>query len=275
MKCPLTPAGKKVNPELYHPSLRCAMLRSRYSHKVREAIVSMLVNSLENMLFLNWVRDGRFASYIEKSGLPRRSVELYCGESLVIVVDPKEITHHASMVDSFESKSQGKRARSQFIWAGDWDLKTIDFRSVNRYPFIEDIWGHRDDLSKSIAYGDLSKKLQSGKPLRSYQKGVFLDAPEKIMTYLGRYVGYMKNMQENSFDGSLGKDALAVAVGRDGQLLKLNRGLHRLAMAKVLGLESIVVRIKAVHYGWWSEVTEDVVGNGEKLDSMLVGLDRQ
>lgn len=268
MKYPLTPAGEPVNPELYHHSLRLAMLRSRYAYLTREAVTSVVVSPLEASFFRNWLHGGRLAYYVEKSGLPRRSMERHLGNALDVEVDPKKLTRHVSMVHSFDSKMQGKRARNQFIWKGDWDLHTFDFKSINRYRFIEDIWVNRDELSLSQAYQDLVDKIRSGRPFRSHQKGVFLDSPEKIITYLSQYIIYMRDMQENGFDATLGKDCLSVAVGRDGGLLKLNRGLHRLAMAQVVGLDRVVVRILGVHVKWWEEKVKGKRSYGS-LDTML------
>lgn len=57
-----------------------------------------------------------------------------------------------------------------------------------------------------------------------------------------------------------GKDTLDVAVTREGRLLKINRGLHRLAMAQYLGLSSVPVTVKAVHREWWQAITQGAQG---------------
>jgi hypothetical protein len=49
-----------------------------------------------------------------------------------------------------------------------------------------------------------------------------------------------------------------VAVSRGGLLLKINRGLHRLAMAQYLGLETVPVR--AVHREWWTREIGNATG---------------
>ena len=253
MRYPMTPQGEEVNPELYHPSLRRSMLRSRYAYVTREAIASVTVQPLEKLLFRHWLNEGPLASQIERLGLPRRPVSAYLGDVLDVQVNPQALSQHVSMVHSFESKAIGRRARSQFIWEGDWDIKTFDFKSINRYQFIEDIWRNRNDIAASNAYVELVENLRGGKPFRSHHKGVLLNSFEKITIYLDQYLAYMKSMKENGFDPSLGKEKLGVAIGRHGQLLKINRGLHRLAMAQVLGLDVIVVRVMGVHRGWWNE----------------------
>src|SRR3546814_17284622 len=74
-----------------------------------------------------------------------------------------------------------------------------------------------------------------------------LNTPEKIRDYLRVYIGFLDDMALNGFDPSRGKDPLGVAIKRKGRILKINRGLHRLAMALRLGLLSIPVRVRCVH----------------------------
>ena len=78
------------------------------------------------------------------------------------------------------------------------------------------------------------KRIEQGNPWESYQQGVFLDTPEKIIEYLRIYLGFLDDMARDGFDPKRGKDALGVVISRDGRILKINRGLHRLAMAQRL-----------------------------------------
>ena len=57
-----------------------------------------------------------------------------------------------------------------------------------------------------------------------------------------------------------GKDALGVVISREGRILKINRGLHRLAMAQRLGLPKVPVQVRHVHRYWWDHVTAGATG---------------
>lgn len=87
-----------------------------------------------------------------------------------------------------------------------------------------------------------------------------LNSHARILIYLRAYLGFLDDMAERGFDAARGKDALGVAVSRDGRLLKINRGLHRLAMAQYLGLETVPVQVRAVHREWWAHVVGDTSG---------------
>lgn len=82
-----------------------------------------------------------------------------------------------------------------------------------------------------------------------------LDSEARILTFLRVYLSFMDDMAVRGFDSTRGKDMLGVAVTREGRLLKINRGLHRLAMAQHIGLPSVPVLVKAVHRQWWERVT--------------------
>ncbi|WP_110673697.1 hypothetical protein [Salinicola sp. RZ23] len=178
------------------------------------------------------------------------------GTALVLQVDPRQLIRDRN------AKGIGgkKNSSSVFIWDGDWDRSRGDLRFGSRYRFISDLDVHRDDLTRTERFRQYLSRLQSGRPWSSYRDGLVLDSEEKILAYLRTYLGYLDHMATHGFDASLGKDALGVAVTRDGTLLKINRGLHRLAMAQRLGLPSIPVVVRAVHRQWWERVVQGARG---------------
>src|SRR5690606_20027250 len=109
-------------------------------------------------------------------------------------------------------------------------------------------------------YQELLAALNRGQPWRSHQTGVYLDTPDKIYRYLQVYVGFLDSMARDGYVAERCRDEIGVAISRDGRILKINRGLHRLAMAQRVGLPSIPVRVHAVHRLWWEEVTRGVSG---------------
>ncbi|GEK73679.1 hypothetical protein HHA04nite_22230 [Halomonas halophila] len=89
--------------------------------------------------------------------------------------------------------------------------------------------------------------------------------------YLRVYLSFLDDMAVRGFDGARGKDKLGVAVSREGRLIKINRGLHRLAMAQRLGLDCVPVRVMAVHREWWQRITGGATGQ-EALERVADGL---
>ncbi|WP_227370550.1 hypothetical protein [Halomonas sp. M20] len=264
-KLPKLPSGEPAIPALYDPQLRWAMLRSRWAYIVRLAFEMRILRPLEDRLFERWLTQKRFARQVEATGLPYRSVEAHLDKNLALQVDPNALTQLISIPRSFPVKSERRSALNQFIWKGEWDRTRYDFRKGSRYRLIDDIWRHQDDLIESASYRRLVQRIAQGNPFRSHQKGILLNTPDKVLAYLNVYIGYMKDMQRDGFDNTLGKDRLGVAIDRHGRVVKLNRGLHRLAMAQVLGLKTIPVQVRSVHARWWFEVT-----SGERGEAALM-----
>nr|WP_299379369.1 hypothetical protein [uncultured Halomonas sp.] len=264
-KLPKLPSGEPVLPALYDPQLRWAMLRSRWAYRIRLAFEACVLRPLENRLFERWLKQERFARQVEATGLPYRSVEAYLDKNLELQVDPNALTTLISIPRSFPVKSERRSALNQFIWKGDWDRTRYDFSKGSRYRFIDDIWRHRDEPVQSAAYKRLVHRIEQGKPFRSHHKGILLNTPDKVLAYLNVYIGYMKDMQRHGFNNTLGKDRLGVAIDRHGRVVKLNRGLHRLAMAQVLELKAIPVQVRSVHARWWFQVT-----SGKRGEAALV-----
>ncbi|WP_019591001.1 hypothetical protein [Thioalkalivibrio sp. ALE20] len=79
-------------------------------------------------------------------------------------------------------------------------------------------------------------------------------AEEKIARsldkYLERYRGLARNMAENGYVAGLGKDEIGVAIGPDGEFIKVANGNHRLAVARLAGVSQVVGEIQFVHRDW-------------------------
>nr|WP_298372992.1 hypothetical protein [uncultured Halomonas sp.] len=270
-KLPKSPTGEQVHPALYDPELRWAMQRSRWASTTRAAFEARIVRPLEDRMLSRWLNQDRFAQRVEAIGLPYRSVEAYLDDKLTLCLAPNELSCAISISRSFPVASEKRLAMNQFIWKGDWDLTRFDFRKGSRYRFIDDIWQHREALVQSTSYRRFMQRIEQGKPFRSHHKGILLNSSGRVMTYLNVYLGYMQDMRAHGFNANQGKDRLGVAIDREGQVVKINRGLHRLAMAQVLGLAEIPVQVRAVHALWWQQATAGKQGQAA-LASMVEAL---
>ncbi len=265
---PLAPAGDPAFFPLYDERMRWPIRRARAQVKVRQAFQNGVSLPLERRLLGLWL-GGRFGSgWVERQGLPRRAVEECLGDRLTLEVSPREL------IQSADWRGYDKRLRpssSSFLWDGEWDLRRGDLRFSSRYRFISDLDEHRDDLQQSESFAKYAALLKAGKPWSSHQQGVLLDSEERILMYLRVYLSFLDDMAVRGFDGGRGKDKLGVAVSREGRLIKINRGLHRLAMAQRLGLSSVPVRVMAVHREWWYQVVRGAIGK-EALDRVALAL---
>ncbi len=192
--------------------------------------------------------------------MPRRSIEAALGDRLDLEVNPGRLVRSLSYPDAFPDRVERRKASNLFLWSGDWDLPRHDLADSSRTRFIQDLWTHRLEPSRSETFRRLEQELEQGRPLRSHHKGMLLDSRERILEYLRLYLLYMENMACFGFDKHEGKDRLGVTIDRHGRIIKTNKGLHRLAMAQVLGLSEITVRVRSVHRQWWQRHAGDAKG---------------
>ncbi|MFC3285789.1 hypothetical protein [Litchfieldella rifensis] len=242
---------------LHDPRMRWQILRAWLQVVTREAFQTKIGIPLEMALLTLWEQGLPGGQVVERLGLPRRAVECCLGDALVVHVDPRKLIRSTDWRGYPHIK---RPSSSAFIWDGDWDHRRRDLRYGSRYRFISDIDVHRDNLKQTERFRSLSKRLETGRPWSSHQQGVLLDSEERILAYLRIYLEFLDGMATHGFDTSRGKDDLGVAITREGRILKINRGLHRLAMAQRIGLRSVPVRVKAVHRIWWQRVTDGAVG---------------
>ncbi len=222
---------------------------------------------IEEFWFQRWLKGQPGATSLERMGLPRRSIEKRLGNHLILPIDPRTMIRDVN----FKGVGGVRPSTSAFIWDGDWDESRGDLRHGSRYEFITDLDEHRDDLTLTQRFKEHDARLKAGEPWASVREGILLDSEAKILAYLNIYLDFLDDMARHGFDAERGKDALGVAVTREGHLLKINRGLHRLAMAQRVGLPSIPVVVRAVHRQWWEKVTMGTTGQ-DALDRLAQAL---
>lgn len=253
-KGPLGPEADPAFKPLTSPSMKGQVRIARLSFHVRNGSQKYFAMPFEHLLLRCWQHRLPGNQHIERWGLPRKAMIKTLGDTLVLHVDPRQLIRIIGWPPRNEC------AFNSFIWEGDWDLKREDLRIGDRYRFISDIDEHRAHLEKTERYQRYLDELRQGKPARFRQLGIRLENPEIIKRYLQVYLRFLDNMAVKGFDADKGKDELGVAISREGRLIKINKGLHRLAMAQRIGLPSVPVRVQWVHRDWWNRVTDGAHG---------------
>lgn len=254
----LGPGADRAFAPLANRKIRRRVMVAYLVNHSRASVQRHIGRPLGRVLLRRWMQ-GRVASqYVETFGLPRHIVEEVLGEdALTVHVDPRKLIRIAV----YAPRNVEKRPSSMaFIWEGTWDQRREDLRVGTRYQLISDLDENRGQLEQTARYKDLMHRLEQGKPWGSHQLGVLLDTPAKIRDYLQVYIDFLDDMAANGFDPARGKDPIGVAITREGTIIKVNRGLHRLAMAQRLGLPSIPVQVRHVHRLWWQKVTHGYSG---------------
>jgi len=254
----LGPEGEAEFADLTAEEIQWRVRLAYMQHSLRDRMQQYVGLPVDRLLFQRWLEQRAGSRYIEAQGLPRRSLEAALGdEALTLHVDPRKLIRIAVRI----STDGEKRPSSMFfIWDGNWDQRREDLRVGTRYRLISDLDENRHDLTRTERYQELLSALESGQPWCSHQEGILLDTPEKILRYLEVYVGFLDSMATEGYRPERTRDEIGVAISRQGRILKINRSLHRLAMAQRVGLPSIPVRVRCVHREWWNKVVDGAWG---------------
>ncbi|QAR32943.1 hypothetical protein EP073_05835 [Geovibrio thiophilus] len=240
----------RVFSELYHPVLIPRTVLKAAQGRLSKTFKHAVGVPFQNFLLYMWLKSYPASGIIERFGLPRYGAENRYKDNLTIKASPESLERMAV----FKSRHHRRRMANRFIWDGDWDMGKTLFRDTDRYLRISDIWENRLDLRKSRRYAELTEMIRCGRPYIEYNRnrmGIYLNTEGKVLRYLEIYLEFMKQLETHGYESSLEKDPVCAAVGRNGELIKTAKGLHRLAMAQVLGMRSIPVRIRGVHREWW------------------------
>ncbi len=210
------------------------------------------------LLLQVWLNGLPGAKWIERRGLPRRSLEQLLGpDALIRSLDPQSLVQFAMHPPGTRHKSPSW----SFIHDGDWDLCRVDLREDYAIKLVRDLDTHRHDLTQTAKYKELMERVEQGKPWHSHQEGLYLDSPERILAYLRVYLGFLDQMAKQGYDASRAKDYPGIAITREGRIVKVKRGAHRLAMAQWLSLPVMPFRVSYVHRQWWDQVTQGAQGH--------------
>lgn len=250
------------------PEIKTRVLIAHGVNRGRDAVQRYIGFPFGRIVLKRWLHNKAGSRTIEEWGLPRHLVNEMLGDGLIVHVDPRKLIRLVTHAPRKEVKRPSSLA---FIWDGPWDLRRHDLRMGSRYRLISDLDKNRDHLENTARYKKLMSYLENGKPWASHQQGVLLNTPEKIRAYLRVYLEFLDSMAAEGFDDTRGKDKLGVVISREGRILKINKGLHRLAMAQHLGVPTVPVQVKHVHRAWWDRVTEGATGM-EALEKMQQAL---
>lgn len=173
----------------------------------------------------------------------------------VVNVDPQRIRYRApSDIDRWKHIGE--------VRDGDWDCSSRPLEDGCAYRSVVDRFEHGTSWKETDIYQATLERIENGETHWNGCRTVDdlerrIDHVERLYETI-RESGFKSQSEihdrsvrsmllSGSFDRS--KTDIAVAIGRDGEILFVD-GNHRLAIARILGLDRIPVRITARHTEW-------------------------
>ncbi len=183
-----------------------------------------------------------------KNQIPVLFVNLYLNDLLVFKIDPKKIKYHIKDPDILSD--------NLFVWSGGWDRKIIAIEEHEKFNMIRELIADKRSYEDLQFYSYAIEQTKIGKPVSRGNN--ILDSKEKIMQYFKKQERLFEEIKSKGFDLELAPE-IGIAVSREGSLIHYRQGHHTLAMAKILGVKDVMVRIRAVHRLW---LLERIRGDG-------------
>jgi len=200
----------------------------------------------------SWVSHLRFGLWKMRVHWRNRKVPPAFGTDRTCWVNPADIRYvcrrpHATLVAA-------KYANRGRICGGDWDRRCPRFEDDDLFKsfcahFCEGVaWDQTDLYRRALARINAGGTIHGCSSERAYRAKC--EEVDRLFRTVRRE-GYRSQEQiaraEN--DPYKAEDEISVCVGRDGDLL-FEDGRHRLAIAKILDVESVPVKITMVHEKW-------------------------
>ena len=170
-------------------------------------------------------------------------------------VAPDRIRHcalHEFNVEDFKGR----------VLDGDWDRSTKRFDQLDVYFAFEQVLREGREWSETLFHRRIAEALDRGLVLWGCRNREDLDDRCRRLRALAEKIreeGYRPQAdlvaEEGVYDPMRAEDEITVSVGRDGELLFSNSA-HRLCIARILGVETIPIKVAVRHAEWVRRLKE-------------------
>lgn len=184
-------------------------------------------------------------------------------KQVVIYINPQKVTHYESSPNRawqeiFKGLDRLKMTKliqpirtREYLLGGEWEQKTVPFRSIKRCYLIEDLFKNRHQYQNSLWYGRAMKTLEE-RGFFKYKHLLMHDQTSVDSFFENNRLPLLDSMFEHGYQQRPQDDVPYFLVGAQGQLYKSRRGRHRFAAALATGVKAgFPVRIETIHTQWW------------------------
>ncbi|GEM_PF-6568150 len=176
-----------------------------------------------------------------RSYLPALLASLCFNDSLVFKIDPRLLKYHVHDPDILPG--------NLFVWPGDWDKEVVPLNEHEKFVIARELFVENKDCTSTTFYKYAVSQMEKG---CSVKRGdITLDSLDNISRYFKKQERLFEEIKNGGFDLSLAPETGAV-IARDGSIIHFRQGHHTLAIVKILGVENVILRIRAVHSIWLS-----------------------
>lgn len=177
----------------------------------------------------------------------------------ILWVDPDKIEKKNPDIDKYWETGK--------IDSGDWDKNTVQFDQTPKYRSVVQRYIEGNEWEETEIFETLSDKIRSSNRVDGCQSIDELEQRYERIDQVYRSIqtdGYQYPQPGEYSDRYATKlDQVCVSIGRTGDFVFSGGGNHRLAIAKVLNIKAIPVRVIKRHRDW-QERRERLVATGKQ-----------
>jgi hypothetical protein len=169
---------------------------------------------------------------------------------LIVDVDPRRVALElpsAVLLDG-EPHLFGR----ELVDAADWSACLAPVSTTRHYREMRKLVLHGANFRELRFYRRMADSIAAGRPIR--RNRLEIGSATALANYFDRYLTLIADIRDHGYrpadrSAPSGREA-ALAIGPDGALLRCLRGHHRFAIAATLGLASIPIEIRLIHFRW-------------------------
>ncbi|ONG56163.1 hypothetical protein BKE38_06560 [Pseudoroseomonas deserti] len=200
----------------------------------------------------------------QAGALPLAHAERYFGTRLRLELDPARLRWQ--LMDTVTDGRRTLRLAQLFLDGGDWSAAREPLAGSVVQQEMAALMDDGRPLQDSPIYRYMLSRIDEGRP--EQRNAVRLATPALVDAYFAHYRALAGRIRSEGF---LARDALdrrfaasplrsaaierregevGIAIGPDGEILRLLGGRHRTALAQLLRLPRMPVRVRLVHARW-------------------------
>lgn len=162
-----------------------------------------------------------------------------------ILIDPNRI--------DFKCDIRGADAQTNLLFrGGDWDLARKSFADFEandpRYVTCRELVNDQLPIEETMEFGYLLDRInRQGRAHGSSNRDNLIRYMDNLRSFYGTIQRDGRLLSQGELGKPLHGGEINCAVDRDGTLLKTDKGNHRLAIARLLGIKTVPVQISVIH----------------------------
>lgn len=193
--------------------------------------------------------------------LPQEEAFSILGDSIVISTAPSKITKLVKKECLVGNDWLPQKPFFEFfVVGGDWDKNYGEVKADRNYQEISDLIKYGYAFRKSDTYAMCVDELKIGVPHKGVH-GFPFRAEADIDETFTYYLNLIKTMEADGYRSILETSKptperhIGVSIAPTGEFFHFRTGHHRLAIAKQIGLKSVLVHVHCVHSKWAENAT--------------------